>query len=69
MNYTFYFTSYGTGPFASGGGVINNRVWNGTVIYDLNVAEQVPEPVTILGSLVALGIGSAMKRKISNKNI
>jgi hypothetical protein len=50
-----------------GGSTFSPRVWNGTVIYDIN-ATAVPEPVTILGSLVALGIGTAMKRKSVSKN-
>ncbi|WP_373478747.1 PEP-CTERM sorting domain-containing protein [Geminocystis sp.] len=56
------------GPFASNG-ISANRVWNGTVVYDIASAQAVPEPVTILGTLVALGMGTGMKRKLGKKTI
>jgi hypothetical protein len=42
------------------------RIWNGTINYSVN-ATAIPEPLTVLGSVTALGFGVLFKRQRSRR--
>ncbi len=53
----------GVGKAPNFGSTFRPRTWNGTINY-----EAVPEPLTILGTLTAVGFGAAFRRKSAFKN-
>jgi hypothetical protein len=68
-NSTFNYTFSATGNYTIGIGVIdgqNDATFSSRLtVTNANVAP-VPEPLTILGSLTALGLGANMRRRFSN---
>ena len=65
------FAGFGIRALNFGGLFLNNSDFPGIkpslIIETANVAEPVPEPTTIFGSALALGVGGLLKRKKSSQ--
>jgi len=60
------FAGFGIRTLDVGGLSLNNSIPPRLIIETADVAEPVPEPTTIFGSAIALGVGGWLKRKKSN---
>jgi hypothetical protein len=65
------FAGFGIRALGFGGLALNNSNSSGIkprlIVETINVAEPVPEPTTIFGSAIALGVGGWLKRKKSSQ--
>lgn len=65
-NFTYAFCDNGSGPFCDISGDIRNNQWAFDILnVNQRSQQEVPEPLTILGSLTALGFGGLFRKKLS----
>jgi hypothetical protein len=61
------FAGFGIRALDFGGLSLNNSIPPTLIVETADVAEPVPEPTTIFGSAIALGVGGWLKRKNSSR--